>query len=323
MDLLIILFVILLIIVALYLLTQSKIQIVPEEERLVVYRLGRFHRVAGPGPVVLQRSFDEIKRTFSVRDEPHNVRIMNLFMNGVPFGYTLNLWYRSDLKAAAADDRAHLVNLVQFNSEERERQVATKVREALVTSATKIEKTYKPAGNNFVHKLLPIIPGLPEFEALMAEVRQQLRTTLPLVGAVLNETQPITVTNIHLGNDIVKSFSRGRIAALLSETFPNLPPELLLQAVSSIEGIDMPQQRVVFEGVDQANTRVDVRLDEEQASTRIRVQPTPSTTAEQQAPETEPDESPATPVPATPIAPTQSTEHLGKDDLTILKRVPA
>lgn len=322
MDFLIVLLIILGIVVGIYLLTQSKIQIVPEEERLVVYRLGRFHRVAGPGPVVLQRSLDEVKRTFSVRDEPHNVRVMGLFMNGVPFGYTLNLWYRSDLKAAAGADRERLLNLVQFNNEERERQVATKVREALVTSAAKIEKTYKPAGNNFVHKLLPIIPGLPEFEALLAEVRQQLRATLPLVGAVLNETQPITVTNIHLGNDIVSSFSRGRIAALLGETFPNLPPELLLQAVSSIEGIDMPQQRVVFEGVDQANTRLDVRVDEEQASARIRVQPTPSPTQEKSQ-TTDDAGNTIAPMPTTQMPVPQTEEHLGKDDLTILKRVPA
>lgn len=224
MDFLFPLFVIVLIVVGLYLLTQSKIRVVPEEERLVIYRLGRFHRIVGPGPVVLQRSLDEVKRTFTVRDEPHNVRVNGLFMNGVPFGYTLNFWYRSDLKAAAGDNRERLVNLVQFSKEEREQQVATKVREALVTSAAKIEKSYQPAGNNFVHKLLPIIPGLPEFEALFAEVRQHLRATLPLVGAILNEAQPITVTNIHLGNDIVSSFSRGRIAALLGETFPTYRP---------------------------------------------------------------------------------------------------
>lgn len=316
MDFLFPLFVIVLIVVALYLLTQSKIRVVPEEERLVIYRLGRFHRIVGPGPVVLQRSLDEVKRTFTVRDEPHNVRVNGLFMNGVPFGYTLNFWYRSDLKAAAGDNRERLVNLVQFSKEEREQQVATKVREALVASAAKIEKSYQPAGNNFVHKLLPIIPGLPEFEALFAEVRQHLRTTLPLVGAILDEAQPITVTNIHLGNDIVSSFSRGRIAALLGETFPNLPPELLLQAVSSIEGIDMPQQRVVFEGVDQTNTRMDFRVDEEQASARVRIQPTTAATHAQATEATASTAAPAAPTPA-------SKEQLSKDDLTILKRVPA
>lgn len=320
MDFLFPLFVIVLIVVALYLLTQSKIRIVPEEERLVVYRLGRFHRVIGPGPVVLQRSLDEVKRTFNVRDEPHTVRVNGLFMNGIPFGYTLNLWYRADLKAAAADNRERLVNLVQFTKEERERQVATKVREALVTSAAKIEKGYQPAGSNFIHKLLPIIPGLPAFEALFTEVRQQLRASLPSVGVILNETQPITVTNLHFGNDIISSFSRGRIAALLSETFPNLPPELLLQAVSSIEGIDMPQQRVVFEGVDQANTRMDFRVDEEQASARVRIQPAPPAAAQAQATEATVNTA-ATPAPAAPTPP--SKEQLSKDDLTILKRVPA
>lgn len=320
MDFLFPLFVIVLIVVALYLLTQSKIRIVPEEERWVVYRLGRFHRVVGPGPVVLQRSLDEVKRTFSVRDEPHNVRVNGLFMNGIPFGYTLSLWYRPDLKAAAGDNRERLVNLVQFTKEERDRQVATKVREALVASAAKIERGYQPAGSNFIHKLLPIIPGLPEFEALFTEVRQHLRASLPSVGVILNEAQPITVTNIHFGNDILSSFSRGRIAALLSETFPNLPPELLLQAVSSIEGIDMPQQRVVFEGVDQANTRMDFRVDEEQASARVRIQPAPPAAAQAQA--TEATVNPiAAPAPAAPTPP--SKEQLSKDDLTILKRVPA
>ncbi|MEZ4732665.1 MAG: SPFH domain-containing protein [Caldilineaceae bacterium] len=312
MDFLLLLLAVLVVVVILYLLTQSKVRIVPEEERLVVYRLGRFHKIAGPGPVILQRNLDEVKRTFSVRDEPHTVRVNGLFINGVPFGYTLNFWYRFDLKAAAGEERARLVNLAQFSDDERKQQVATKVREALVSSAAHLERGYKPAGNHFFYKLLPIIPGLPEFEALFAEVRQHLRTTLPLVGAILNEAHPITVTNIHLGNDIVNSFSRGRIATLLKETFPDLSPDLLLQAVSSIEGIDMPQQRVVFEGTEQSNARMDFQVDEESTAARVRVRPTP----QRANPQAQPVAAPATT--ATPAA-----EQLTKDDLTILKRVPA
>lgn len=323
MDFLVPLFIIALIIVGIYLLTQSKVQVVQEEERLVIYRLGRFHKIAGPGLVVLQRSLDEIKRTFNVRSEPHNVRVNGLFMNGVPFGYTLNFWYRFDLKGAAGEDREHLINLVQFSDEERERQVATKVREALIASTSKIEQRYKPTGADFISKLLPIIPGLPAFNALMTEVREQLRATLPLVGAVLNEAHPITVTNIHLSNDIISSFSRGRVATLLKETFPNLPPELLLQAVSSIEGIDMPQQRVVFEGVDPSNTRLDFRTDEEQASARVRMQPAAPTPQQpaQTADSGVQTATAAAPAPTTAVPSTK--EKLTKDDLSILKRVPA
>ena len=325
MDFLVPLFIIALIIVGIYFLTQSKMQVVQEEERLVVYRLGRFHRVAGPGVVLLQRMLDEVKLTFNVRDEPHNVRVNGLFMNGIPFGYTLNFWYRFDLQAAADGNHERLGKLVQFSDEEREKQVATKVREALVVAGPIIEQRFKPAGNDFVSKLLPIIPGLPSFDAFMVEVRNHLRENLPLVGAILNEEQPLVVTNIHLGSDIISSFSRGRVTTMLRETFPNLPSELLLQAVSSIEGLDMPQQRVVFEGVDQSNTRLDFRPEEGEASARIRVQPiapTPSAAAQ-------PVSNPATPAPvaqpSTPVAPsiTLSKEQLTKDDLAILKRVPA
>ena len=320
MDFLVPLFIIALIIVGIYFLTQSKMQVVQEEERLVVYRLGRFHRVAGPGVVFLQRMLDEVKRTFNVRDEPHNVRVNGLFMNGVPFGYTLNFWYRFDLQAAANGNHERLAKLVQFSDEEREKQVATKVREALVAASPVIEQRFKPTGNDFVSKLLPIIPGLPSFDAFMEEVRKHLRENLPLVGAILNEEHSLTVTNIHLGSDIIGSFSRGRVATMLRETFPNLPPELLLQAVSSIEGIDMPQQRVVFEGVDQSNTRLDFRAEEGQASARVRVQPsapTPSTAAQAVS-----NPVSAAPVPSSPPV-TPSKEQLTKDDLSILKRVPA
>ncbi|MCE7983000.1 MAG: hypothetical protein DYG89_17585 [Caldilinea sp. CFX5] len=319
MDFLVPLFIIALIIVGIYFLTQSKMRVVQEEERLVVYRLGRFHRVAGPGVVLLQRMLDEVKRTFNVRDEPHNVRVNSLFMNGVPFGYTLNFWYRFDLQAAAHGDHERLAKLVQFSDEEREKQVATKVREALVAAGPVIEQRFKPTGSDFVSKLLPIIPGLPSFDAFMVEVRKHLRESLPLVGAILNEEHPLTVTNIHLGSDIIGSFSRGRVATMLRETFPNLPPELLLQAVSSIEGIDMPQQRVVFEGVDQSNTRLDFRTEEGQASTRVRVQPTTPSTAAQ--PASNPASAAPVGQPSTPVTP--SKEQLTKDDLAILKRVPA
>ncbi len=321
MDFLVPLFIIALIIVGIYFLTQSKMQVVQEEERLVVYRLGRFHRVAGPGVVVLQRMLDEVKRTFNVRDEPHNVRINGLFMNGVPFGYTLNFWYRFDLQAAADGNHERLAKLVQFSDEEREKQVATKVREALVAAGPVIEQKFKPTGADFVSKLLPIIPGLPSFDAFMVEVRKHLRESLPLVGAILNEEHPLTVTNIHLGSDIIGSFSRGRVATMLRETFPNLPPELLLQAVSSIEGIDMPQQRVVFEGVDQSNTRLDFRPEEGEASARVRVQPTGPTASNAAQPAINPTS--AAPVVQSSTSVTPNKEQLTKDDLSILKRVPA
>ncbi|MCB0125476.1 MAG: hypothetical protein KDE58_24650, partial [Caldilineaceae bacterium] len=51
-----------------------KFHVVPEEKRLVIYRLGKFQRIAGPGPVITWR-FDTIERELNVRDAPHDLRV--------------------------------------------------------------------------------------------------------------------------------------------------------------------------------------------------------------------------------------------------------
>jgi len=66
-----------------------RFQTVPEEERLVIYRLGRFNRIAGPGMVVYFRRFESIERTLSVREELIEQRVDGLAFNGLFLGYTV------------------------------------------------------------------------------------------------------------------------------------------------------------------------------------------------------------------------------------------
>ncbi len=299
-----------------WLILGLRVQIVPEEQRLVIYRLGAYHRVAGPGPVLIMR-MDTIERTLQVRDQPHNIRIDNLFMKGVPFGYTLNFWYGVDLYKAADGKREQLARLAQFSNDEIDRQVADRVRDALISSLAKIEQEYQPVGKEFFYNLLPIIPGLPESTKLLTYLREELTRTLLAVGVVFNPNHPIIIKGLHIGADIAGSFSRSRVGQMLKEQFPGLPEEMLLQALTSIEGIDFAHQRITLKSEGDAQAVVDFRSDEEEGmQPRVKVYP-PTKGARTAQAQTGTN-------PATSEAPAPPTEErLTKEDLTILKRVPA
>src|SRR6059058_5272766 len=113
-----------------------QMRIVPEEERLVIHRLGRFNRIAGPGPVFILNRIETVVRTIRVRDQPANYATQGLFMYDIPFGFTLNFWRSFDLQSAAGQDQETLAKLAQFDDDERNKMIQTKVREALVHSVT-------------------------------------------------------------------------------------------------------------------------------------------------------------------------------------------
>ena len=291
-----------------------RIQIISEEKRLVIYRLGAFNRVAGPGLVMFTR-MDTIERELDVRDEPHNVRVDGLFIKGVPFGYTLNFWYGIDLKETAKGDHARLAHMAQFSNEEINRQVSDCVRDTLVSSLAQIEKEYKPAGTEFFHNILPIIPGLPESTKLLGYLKKELSQSLRAIGVIFDPNHPIIIKAIHVGDDIAGSFSRGRVVQVLKEQFPDLSQEILLQALTSIEGVDFAQQRITLKNEGDSQAMLDFRLDEEgEMRPRVKVYPQSNPSrASQPQPQVVHDE------PAPPIVEKQLT----KEDLSVLKRIPA
>jgi hypothetical protein len=78
-----------------------KFLVIPQEERAVIYRFGRFQRLVGPGIVMLTRLEREVQR-INVRSEFGEYRTNTYyFINGVPFNYTVSFWRRYDLVAAA------------------------------------------------------------------------------------------------------------------------------------------------------------------------------------------------------------------------------
>ena len=246
-------------------------EIVPQEERVVIYRRGKFHRLAGPGRVVLVEqlpvwptfelaTYESVEKTINVRNEPGTFFVDNIYLYGIPFGYTINFWQYTDLEAAANSDRGTLASLAQFNNQERYEQTLIKVRQALIDSANLIQKRYPLQGQStYIERLLPLFPGLPQCAEMLESFQKELAKTLPSVGVFVNQEHPFIITNVHFAPDIVDSFTRERTLKLLQNSLPDLSKETMVMMLSAIEGIDMPRiYQLLFDAVEPSEQAFDV-----------------------------------------------------------------
>ena len=293
----------------------SRFMIIPQEERAVIYRLGHFSRLAGPGPVTLDRLDAEMRR-IHVRSEVEDYRTSAYYyINGVPFNYTVRFWRRYDLKAASGSDKQRLAELAQYDDDEREQHLVTKLHEAMYDSVQRIreKKPYKVSDDAPVAlKLLPILPGMAGCDELLGLVENYLNHSLPTIGVILDRRHPVIIANVHVPPEVLASFARGRSLTMLREQMPDISPDLLVQAFAAIEGLDMGTVRLYMEG----NAAVrDVRI-EGDSITGVKVSPQPVAA---EAPRKEMAGSPLRKV----AAPADGEEEqLSKADLSILKRLP-
>jgi len=288
-----------------------KFLIISQEERAVIYRLGRFSRLVGPGIVMLTRLEQEVQR-IKVRSDYGEYRTNTFyFINGVPFNYTMSFWRRYDLRAAAHDDRARLAELVQYTDDERHHFLVTKLHEALFTCVQTIQQRY-PVDNDasIALKLLPILPGMKSCDELRDLVRETLATTLPSVGVILDTRHPVMITNVHVTPEVLDSFGRGRSLAMLREQLPDVSPEILLQAFSAIEGLDMHTVRLYMNG----GAVREVKMDGEKVE-GYKIMPEGVEPVARQ-------EIKDSPLRRAPPVPDVADERLSKADLSVLKRLP-
>lgn len=280
---------------------------VPQEERVVLYRFGQFSRLAGPGLVTLA-GYEREKQRINFRSEFGEYRTNTYyFINGIPFNYTISFWRRYDLAAAANGDKARLAELVQYTDDERRRHLVTKLHEALYASVQVIQQKYPvPDEASIAARLLPILPGMPGCGELLALVKAELQRTLPTVGVIMDTLHPISITNVHVTPEVIDSFGRGRSLAMLREQFPDLPPDLLLQAFSAIAGLDMHTVRLYMNGGEVREVKVDGEKVE-----GYKVAPAPR----------EDSRSSRRSSPPPPVEPDEE-ERLSKEDLRVLKRLP-
>lgn len=247
-----------------------RLETVPQERRLVIYRRGIFNRFAGPGWIFWWRNFETIEREIFVREENKKLNIAGLFINGVPFGYSLELWMRYDPVAALGKRHPQLSELGQFNDRERNEQVKSALRDGLVASLAQVESEYQPkSGSPFFFKLLPILPGRPEFIKLLEYLQAELTRRLPDVGVLFNASRPITVLSINLDPQTLAGFNQARSITLLKEAMPELPDEQLLNMVGKINGINVGYMRMELEG----NASAELRYRDQESGTELKIKP--------------------------------------------------
>lgn len=297
-----------------------KVKIVNQEKRLVIYRLGVFRDVVGPGPVFLNRHLDKIEREINVRSEQKIYSVGTYFMHGMPFGYMLTFWRRVDLKQAAGANRDLLVHLAQFSDTEREDQIQAKLHEAFLVCVPLIEQAHTPkmpAKPTIFDSLVPILPGVPACEQLFSLVLTHLQKTLPTIGVIpdIQQSTVLAVKSINIPPELMRGFSQGRSLTLLREQFPDLSKDLLLHAFSMINGLDPHMTRLYLEGSGAAGGAI-VRIDDEGEVKDIKV---PSGAA--QIPTLDQGQKAASPK-APPSAVTLSDDELTDADWQVLKPTP-
>ena len=301
-------------------------RIVPEEQRWVVYRLGRFHRVVGPGPALIWPRLDVIRQKYLVRDEPLECSVADIFLYGVPVGVTIRLWASFDLQKASRGDRGLLANLVQFGYTERCRQVEAKVREALIHQVQELEQRRPLSGSASVaEKILPLIPGTPECSELLKRVARELQESLLTVGAVLNTAQPVMITGLDASNRLIEAFDRSRVASIdrkrledlldvLRQRLPKMSDDTLAQIATILFGLDqVTLNTLLLPGGADAGPGVDFGVEKEgiEPHLRVRDRGRPEAVTAGEFAQTGQDEPTVKPV-----------ERLTEHDLSVLKAVP-
>jgi regulator of protease activity HflC (stomatin/prohibitin superfamily) len=223
-----------------------RVYIVQDDQRYVVYRLGRFARIAGPGLVPVMHRFENIGQVLDVREQPVVLRVDELQFNGVFLGYTVDFWCTNDPAVVAGQDRERLVRLLQFDADARRAQMETKVREAMMQGIRTVQSTLNtPDDANLIERLLPVLPGQRACEQLAEELRSRLQPALRSIGMVLSEAHPVNISRILLSPQLIDNFGRGITLSMLKEQMPDAPADTLAQLLSSIEGREMPNIRKV------------------------------------------------------------------------------
>ncbi len=327
MEFLIVLLVFIILVVGgfiLYRMISSSTRVVSQEERLVIYRFGKFNRVVGPGIVRIYPKLDEVKKSYEVREHPIKMTIPGIFAFSVPNTFTLNLWVRTDPVEASQGDRSMLARLVQIQEFERREQIEVKIREALVEQVRELQQRFPlPDYATTFDGVVALAPGSTRYNALLRGTTRRLSRSLPSIGVILSSNYPITLTGRVIPDEIIKALEQKRgidisggtliqYATQLKTSFPDTPDSVIAQIVGSIPGVDMTNiHPLVMEHIgraDKVGAKVEYELHED-GTGQINVQPDIA----------DPEAKPAQPAKVRPRA----TGHsLSDSDLSILKTIP-
>lgn len=284
--------------IALYKLITMTFQVVPQEKRLVIYQLGTFSRVAGPGPVRVIPGLDKVVKTIEVRDHLHEVTVPGIFAYGVPNELTLSLWCSFDLVQAAAGDRGKLMRFVQVSEAERRDQVRVKMHEALVRQIAGLqERMPLPDKATLLERVIALAAGSQRYNEFLKCLKYDLDRILPSIGVVLSTEHPIVLTGRNISDEIIDAIRRHRgremdsewlmnYAQELRQRFPGMSNTMLAQMLLSIEGIDVGNvQRLLLEQEEGVEAEVEFEMSGEgQVGPNIIAKPKPKPPKQEAAP---------------------------------------
>jgi hypothetical protein len=174
---------------------------IPLNERLVISRFGRFHRVGGPGTTRIYPGLDRVTDVIRVYDQAIEVTMPNAPVYGVPHELTVALWGKFDPVQASRGHYSNLERLLQMSEDERLAQAKAKIEEAVTRQIAYLEeKIPLPTEAADGRPVLALAPGGPIYEKLIKAVNYYLLDTLPTVGVLPDTSKPIVLRGRAMSN---------------------------------------------------------------------------------------------------------------------------
>ena len=209
-----------LLVIVLYAVFGVTARIIPANERLIIYRFGRIHRIGGPDAVQLYPGLDDIRQVIRVYDRVIEVSMPETLVYGVPNELDVSLWGRFDPVAASRGSYGKLERLLQMSDEQRLELAQEKVREAVIRQIANVEeKMPLPAQAGETQRLLALAPASPIYNELLAGVKYQLSLTMPAIGVLVDTGKPVVLRGHTLLQGEVITGSAVSSAAEPNETY--------------------------------------------------------------------------------------------------------
>lgn len=183
------------IIILLYAARTTTTHLVSQDERLVIYRLGSFSRLAGPGAVQTIPGIDDVVGTVSLSEFPVEVTIADCSAFGLSADLTLKFWCKFDLGAAAKNGHKTLADLVKMSDTERNQQIKIWAREALVRQIAHLqERIPLPDRVEKEKRVAALAPGSLRYNTLVQSVINDLEQKLLTLGIIVSTTHQSVLT---------------------------------------------------------------------------------------------------------------------------------
>jgi len=183
---------IILVIVAalLYAAISSTTHLVPQDERLVINRLGSFSRLAGPGAVQIIAGIDEVVGTINIREMPVEVATPDCSVYGLSADLTLKFWCKFDPVTTTKGNYQSIANLQRASEKERSQHIEVKAREAIVRQILRLQAQIPlPDKASREARLAALAPGSLRYNALLQAIKNDLGQALLVSGFIISSTR--------------------------------------------------------------------------------------------------------------------------------------